>query len=98
MLRVPSSNGTARPEWSRCELPTSDRMASFCASADQVTMHSEGQPGCFTVTCKVLPGTHHIRFLVDGQMLTSPDLPTTVDYGNNLVNYIEIAIDGPDGH
>lgn len=29
-------------------------------------------------------------------MLTSPDLPTTVDYGNNLVNYIEIAIDDPD--
>ncbi|KAB5550993.1 5'-AMP-activated protein kinase beta subunit, interation domain-containing protein, partial [Coniochaeta sp. 2T2.1] len=53
----------------------------------------EGQPGCFRVTCNVLPGTHHIRFLVDGQMLTSPDLPTTVDYGNNLVNYIEIAID-----
>lgn len=24
-------------------------------------------------------------------MLTSPDLPTTVDYGNNLVNYIEIS-------
>ncbi|KAH8908800.1 AMPKBI-domain-containing protein [Coniochaeta sp. PMI_546] len=56
-------------------------------------MPIEGQPGCFTVTCKVLPGTHHIRFLVDGQMLTSPDLPTTVDYGNNLVNYIEISID-----
>lgn len=56
-------------------------------------MIREGQQGCFTVTCKVLPGTHHIRFLVDGQMLTSPDLPTTVDYGNNLVNYIEISID-----
>lgn len=51
----------------------------------------EGHPGWFTVTCNVLPGTHHIRFLVDGQMLTSPDLPTTVDYGNNLVNYIEIS-------
>jgi hypothetical protein len=56
-------------------------------------IYREGQPGCFTVTCNVLPGTHHIRFLVDGQMLTSPDLPTTVDYGNNLVNYIEISTD-----
>lgn len=60
--------------------------------------HREGQPGCFTVTCNVLPGTHHIRFLVDGQMLTSPDLPTTVDYGNNLVNYIEITLADAEAH
>lgn len=26
-------------------------------------------------------------------MLTAPDLPTTVDFGNNLVNYIEVAPD-----
>jgi hypothetical protein len=29
-------------------------------------------------------------------MLTSPDLPTTVDYGNNLVNYIEISLNDLD--
>lgn len=28
-------------------------------------------------------------------MQTSPDLPTTVDFGNNLVNYIEISGDDP---
>merc|ERR1712000_228930 len=50
----------------------------------------EGRPGCFAATIHVLPGTHHIRFLVDGIMQTSPDLPTTVDFGNNLVNYIEV--------
>lgn len=38
----------------------------------------------------VFPGTHHLKFLVDGNMQTSPDLPTTVDFGNNLVNYIEV--------
>jgi hypothetical protein len=32
-----------------------------------------------------------VRFLVDGIMQTSPDLPTTVDFGNNLVNYIEVS-------
>ncbi|KAL2263017.1 hypothetical protein VTK26DRAFT_8609 [Humicola hyalothermophila] len=53
----------------------------------------EGQPGVFATTINILPGTHHIRFLVDGQMQTSPDLPTTVDFGNNLVNYIEVAPD-----
>ncbi|KAF4965862.1 hypothetical protein FSARC_6382 [Fusarium sarcochroum] len=51
----------------------------------------EGRPGCFTTTVYVLPGTHHVRFLVDGIMQTSPDLPTTVDFGNNLVNYIEVS-------
>lgn len=34
-----------------------------------------------------------MRFLVDGVMQTSPDLPTTVDFGNNLVNYIEVNPD-----
>lgn len=34
-----------------------------------------------------------MRFLVDGIMQTSPDLPTTVDFGNNLVNYIEVNPD-----
>ncbi|KAL7797496.1 carbohydrate-binding module family 48 protein [Trichoderma ceciliae] len=53
----------------------------------------ESQPGIFAATIYVLPGTHHIRFLVDGIMQTSPDLPTTVDFGNNLVNYIEVNPD-----
>ncbi|KAL2135350.1 hypothetical protein VTI74DRAFT_8876 [Chaetomium olivicolor] len=53
----------------------------------------EGQPGVFAATISILPGTHHIRFLVDGQMQTSPDYPTTVDFGNNLVNYIEVSPD-----
>jgi hypothetical protein len=41
----------------------------------------------------VFPGTHHIKFLVDGAMETSLHLPTTVDFGNNLVNYIEVSGD-----
>lgn len=56
-------------------------------------MFSEGRPGVFACTVNVVPGTHHIRFLVDGNMCTSPDLPTTVDFGNNLVNYIEVSAD-----
>ncbi len=47
----------------------------------------------FAATINIQPGTHHIRFLVDGQMQTSRDLPTTVDFGNNLVNYIEVNPD-----
>jgi hypothetical protein len=54
---------------------------------------SPDQPGVFATTINILPGTHHIRFLVDNQMQTSPDYPTTVDFGNNLVNYIEVSPD-----
>ncbi|KAK2601929.1 galactose metabolism-related protein [Conoideocrella luteorostrata] len=53
----------------------------------------EGKPGHFATTVYILPGTHHLRFLADGIMQTSPDLPTTVDFGNNLVNYIEVNPD-----
>ncbi|KAI0913362.1 5'-AMP-activated protein kinase beta subunit, interation domain-containing protein [Ustulina deusta] len=53
------------------------------------------EDGVLETTIRVFPGTHHIKFLVDGTMQTSPDLPTTVDFGNNLVNYIEVSGDTP---
>ncbi|KAI0434660.1 5'-AMP-activated protein kinase beta subunit, interation domain-containing protein [Xylaria sp. FL1042] len=53
------------------------------------------EAGVLETTIRVFPGTHHIKFLVDGTMQTSPDLPTTVDFGNNLVNYIEVSGDAP---
>lgn len=55
--------------------------------------HVPGKPGYFEGQVNVRPGTHHIRFIVDGNMSLSPDLPTTVDFGNNLVNYIEVSAD-----
>lgn len=53
----------------------------------------DGQPGLLRAIIHVRPGTHHIRFIVDSIMQCSPDLPTTVDFGNNLVNYIEVSPD-----
>ncbi|KAI0595631.1 carbohydrate-binding module family 48 protein [Biscogniauxia sp. FL1348] len=55
---------------------------------------AKGREGVLETIIPVFPGTHHIKFLVDGSMQTSPDLPTTVDFGNNLVNYIEVSGDG----
>ncbi|OBT97378.1 hypothetical protein VE01_04259 [Pseudogymnoascus verrucosus] len=52
-----------------------------------------GKKDAFSAIIHVRPGTHHIRFIVDGNMLISPNLPTTVDFGNNLVNYIEVSAD-----
>lgn len=34
-----------------------------------------------------------MKFFVDNNMITSPDLPTAVDFNNILVNYIEILHD-----
>ncbi|TAQ90438.1 hypothetical protein B7494_g1276 [Chlorociboria aeruginascens] len=53
----------------------------------------EGNPGLLKAVIHVRPGTHHIRFIVDGVMQCSKHLPTTVDFGNNLVNYIEVSAD-----
>jgi len=39
------------------------------------------------------PGTHHVKFLIDGEMRTSPSLPTAVDDTGILVNYLEVSAD-----
>lgn len=44
-----------------------------------------------TATIGFPPGTHHLKFIVDSDMVTSQDLPTTVDIHNILVNYIEVV-------
>ncbi|KAF2715006.1 carbohydrate-binding module family 48 protein [Pleomassaria siparia CBS 279.74] len=41
----------------------------------------------------IAPGTHHLKFIVDGDMTTSDKLPTAVDYTNILVNYLEVSVD-----
>lgn len=39
------------------------------------------------------PGTHHVKFIVDGEMRTSSTLPTAVDDTGILVNYLEVSAD-----
>ncbi|KAF1346585.1 5'-AMP-activated protein kinase beta subunit, interation domain-containing protein [Delphinella strobiligena] len=46
-----------------------------------------------SATLQLPPGTHHIKFIANGDMVTSEALPTTVDYTNILVNYIEVSLD-----
>lgn len=42
-------------------------------------------------TVDLRPGTHRLKFIVDEQWKCANDLPTAVDDGGNLVNYIEVA-------
>lgn len=46
-----------------------------------------------SATISLQPGTHHLKFIVDGDMRLSDYLPTAVDFTNILVNYIEVSPD-----
>ena len=49
--------------------------------------------GHLFATLQLPPGTHHVKFIVDGEMQLSEELPTAVDYTNILVNYVEVSAD-----
>ncbi|KAF5360570.1 hypothetical protein D9756_005064 [Leucocoprinus leucothites] len=44
----------------------------------------------WTATIHLLPGTHHVRFLVDDQWRVSDELPTAVDDSGSLANYVSV--------
>lgn len=100
MSRAASLTGRRRSGCSQCKcrhpyaslpLPPTQKRGGASVEANRFAIdRSEDQPGTFAVVVNAVPGTHHIRFLIDGDTCTSPDLPTAVDYFNNLVNYIEV--------
>ena len=49
--------------------------------------------GYHSTVLQLPPGTHHVKFIVDGEMQLSNELPTAVDYTNILVNYVEVSAD-----
>ncbi|KAI1475853.1 carbohydrate-binding module family 48 protein [Daldinia sp. EC12] len=97
-LRVDKTRPTipTRIEWSRGGQKVYVTGTPFQWSRKQRLLPSKDREGVLETVIPVFPGTHHIKFLVDGNMQTSPDLPTTVDFGNNLVNYIEVSGDDSD--
>lgn len=44
----------------------------------------------WSVHLKLPPGTHHIKFVVDGQLRVAEDLPAAVDDDGSLANYITV--------
>ncbi|KAI1765591.1 carbohydrate-binding module family 48 protein [Hypoxylon sp. FL1150] len=92
-LRVDKTRPTipTRIEWLRGGQKVYVTGTPFQWSRKQRLVPSKDREGVLESVIPVFPGTHHIKFLVDGSMQTSPDLPTTVDFGNNLVNYIEVS-------
>ncbi|KAH9480732.1 SNF1 protein kinase subunit beta-2 [Psilocybe cubensis] len=49
-------------------------------------------PNVFTLTVHLRPGTHHVRFLVDGQWRVADDLPSAVDDQGSLANYVAVPL------
>jgi len=64
----------------------------------RLTCGSENNPSVMSTTLNLRPGTHHLKFIVDGEMRAADSLPTAVDFTNHLVNYIEIGVDDADHH
>jgi hypothetical protein len=64
---------------------------TFCAWDKKIKLHPNSNGRGYSAILPLPPGTHHIKFLVDGEMVTNPDMPTTVDWSNSLVNYYEVA-------
>ncbi|RYO93548.1 hypothetical protein DL766_003920 [Monosporascus sp. MC13-8B] len=96
-LRVDKTRPTVptRIEWRQGGQKVYVTGTPFQWSRKQRLLPANGREGILETVIPVFPGTHHIKFLVDGSMQTSPDLPTTVDFGNNLVNYIEVSGEEP---
>lgn len=76
------------------------RLLLFCAHCPRVVtvsianyLGSENDKRIMSTTLNLRPGTHHMKFIVDGEMRASDNLPTAVDFTNHLVNYIEISAD-----
>ncbi|CAF9919514.1 MAG: hypothetical protein GOMPHAMPRED_001839 [Gomphillus americanus] len=66
---------------------------TFNGWSKKYRMQKSDDTGILSATLDLPPGTYHIKFIVDGDMQTSKDLPTTVDLANVLVNYIEVSAD-----
>ena len=60
--------------------------------ADLMLLNSS-TTGHHATVLQLPPGTHHVKFIVDGEMQLSNELPTAVDYTNILVNYVEVSAD-----
>ncbi|KAK7539121.1 5'-AMP-activated protein kinase beta subunit, interation domain-containing protein [Phyllosticta citricarpa] len=69
---------------------------TFAGWNKKFRLHKNGpskHKDAFSATINLQPGTHHLKFLVDNDMVLSPELPTAVDFTNILVNYLEVSPD-----
>ncbi|KAH9985058.1 hypothetical protein BJV74DRAFT_580890 [Russula compacta] len=56
----------------------------------QVMERSTSDPDTFTAAISLLPGTHHIKFVIDDNWRLAQHLPTAVDDDGSLANYVSV--------
>jgi hypothetical protein len=93
--------GRSCPCW-RCKLegsPSNDQQVRatrlfifFCLVLIYNPNHSPSDPDTFTTSVPLLPGTHHIKFIVDENWRLAQDLPTAVDDDGSLANYVSVPL------
>ncbi|KAF2263847.1 AMPKBI-domain-containing protein [Lojkania enalia] len=69
---------------------------TFAGWNKKYRLHKNGpspKKDVLSTVINIIPGTHHLKFIVDNDMRTSDKLPTAVDYTNILVNYLEVSLD-----
>jgi 5'-AMP-activated protein kinase beta subunit, interaction domain/Glycogen recognition site of AMP-activated protein kinase len=64
----------------------------FTTSCSSNPNHSTSDPDTFTTTVSLLPGTHHIKYVVDDNWRLTQDLPTAVDDDGSLANYVSVLL------
>ena len=83
MLHQPRPGKTS---WFSLATSISERHADLMLLSSSTTGHH-------ATVLQLPPGTHHVKFIVDGEMQLSNELPTAVDFTNILVNYVEVSAD-----
>lgn len=63
---------------------------NFTGWKQMIPLHHIDQ-GLFAVVLKLSPGTHRLRFVVDGELRCSDSMNTATDSMGNLVNYMEVV-------
>ncbi|KAI9850687.1 MAG: hypothetical protein M1838_005251 [Thelocarpon superellum] len=66
---------------------------TFASWNRKFRLHKEANSDRLSAVIQLPPGTHHLKFIVDGDMRISDHMPTAVDYTNILVNYVEVSAD-----
>lgn len=74
-------------------LPGIGKFCQFEFDNQYFISHNSASRDGLSVLLQLPPGTHHVKFIIDGDMRASDNLPTAVDYTNVLVNYIEVSAD-----
>ena len=64
----------------------------FATSCSSNPNHSSSHPDTFRTIVPLLPGTHHVKFVVDDNWKLAQDLPTAVDDDGSLSNYVTVPL------